>query len=93
MNKLKRAFIITMSLVLMATLVVALAPTSTQVHAQGKVESANLAKFAALLQYIRSEPTPSDVHPNHVLQISNFDSRVHRHLHNGVHNAVHRRDP
>ncbi len=39
----------------------------------GKVESANLAKFAALMKYIRSEPTPPDVHPSNVLQLAIFD--------------------
>ena len=76
MNKLKRAFIITMSLVLMATLVVALAPTSTQVHAQGKVESANLATFAALMQYIRSQPTPSDVKSANIPVLAALDTAL-----------------
>ncbi len=55
------------------------APTSTgaappSTRGQGKVDSANLAKFAALMQYIRSQPTPADVHPNNVLQLTIFDS-------------------
>ena len=41
---------------------------------QGKVESVNLAKFAALMKYIRSQPTPADVHANNVLQLAIFDS-------------------
>ncbi len=39
----------------------------------GKVESANLAKFAALMKYIRSDPTPSDVKANNVAQLALFD--------------------
>ena len=38
-------------------------PTNTPVQSQGKVDSDKLAKFAALMQHIRSEPTPSDVNP------------------------------
>ena len=34
----------------------------------------NLAKFAALMEHIRSQPTPADVHANNVLQLAIFDS-------------------
>ena len=74
MTQLKRALIITMSLVLMATLAVALSPTSTQVHAQSKVESDDLAKFVALMQYIRSTPTPSDVKASNIPLLSSLDT-------------------
>ena len=61
MNKLARALTIMIALVLAVTMLATLAPISTQVHGQNKVESDDLAKFAALMQYIRSQPTPSDV--------------------------------
>ncbi len=61
MNKLARALTIMIALVLAGTMLATLAPISTQVHGQNKVESDDLAKFAALMQYIRSQPTPSDV--------------------------------
>ena len=41
---------------------------------QANVTSANLAKFVALMQYVRSQPTPSDVHPNNVPQLAAFDT-------------------
>ena len=74
MNKLARALTITIALVLVATIVATVAPISTQAQSQGKVESANLSKFAALMKYIRSQPTPSDVHANNVAQLAIFDS-------------------
>ena len=76
MNKLKRALIITMSLALLTTLVVTLAPTSTQVHAQDKVESADLAKFVAVMQYIRSQPTPSDVKAANIPFLATLDNSL-----------------
>ena len=47
---------------------------SRPTQAQSNAESANLAKFVALMQYIRSTPTPSDVQANKVPELGLFDS-------------------
>ncbi len=60
------------SLSLTAALVLANSPT----RAQDSQESANLAKFVALAQYIRSQPTPDDVHSDNVAQLAAFDSAL-----------------
>ena len=52
----------------------ALAPIPTQ--AQGNVNSDDLAKFASLMQYIRSQPTPSDVKANNIPLLSTLDSAL-----------------
>ena len=41
-----------------------LVPTAAPVRAQNTVESDDLAKFVAVMQYIRSQPTPADVDQN-----------------------------
>ena len=48
----------------------ALTFSSHRSHAQASQQSDKLARFAALMQYIRSEPTPADVNANPLL----FDS-------------------
>ncbi len=48
--------------VIAIVLIAAVAPISTQ--AQDAVDSDDLAKFAAVMQYIRSQPTPADVDQN-----------------------------
>ena len=42
-------------------------------QAHGSADSDNLARFAALMQYIRSEPTPSDVNANGLLLFDTLD--------------------
>ena len=73
MNRLKRAFTVTIALVLAVTILATLAPISTQVHGQNKVESDDLAKFVALMQYIRSTPTPNDVKANNIPLLATLD--------------------
>ena len=46
-------------LLLAVTIVLTFLPAESE--AQASVDSANLARFAALMQYIRSQPTPDDV--------------------------------
>ena len=48
--------------------------TVSQSQAQTNVASPNLAQFVALMQYIRSEPTPADVHPNSVSELAVVNS-------------------
>ncbi len=60
-SKMNRIFIITTTTALMLTVILFYALSPTQSRAQDSVESADLAKFVALMQYIRSQPTPSDV--------------------------------
>ena len=74
MNKLKHAPIITMSIALVTTLVVALAPTSTQVHAQDTIDSDDLARFVAIMQYVRSQPTPADVDETTLASLAILDT-------------------
>ena len=55
---------------LTATLILAYSPT----QAQSSQDSKNLATFVALMQHIRSTPTPADVDPNKVSELAVFDS-------------------
>ncbi len=50
-----------------------MAGSSPAAQAQANAESGNLAKFAALMQYIRSQPTPSDVNSARVPVLAQFD--------------------
>ena len=43
-------------------------------QAQSRMESANLASFVSLMQYIRSEPTPPDVNSGRLPALVQFDS-------------------
>ena len=47
---------------------------STPAQGQANVDSADLAKFAALMQHIRSQPTPADVRAANVPVLAGFDS-------------------
>ncbi|MCY4652159.1 MAG: hypothetical protein OXC95_03235, partial [Dehalococcoidia bacterium] len=76
MSKMNRIFIITTTtaLMLMVTLLYALSPA--QSHAQDSVDSDDLAKFVALMQYIRSQPTPADVKANNILVLATLDTAL-----------------
>ncbi len=50
--------------------------TVSQSQAQSNVDSDHLAKFAALIQYIRSEPTPADVHADNIPLLSVANSNL-----------------
>ena len=67
MRRLKYASIV------LVILSLAIAAVSSPVKAQADVESANLAKFVALMQYIRSQPTPSDVTAARIPVLAQFD--------------------
>ena len=60
MNILRNTFILLVLLALAPGLIV----MSPSAQAQANVESDKLARFVALMQYIRTQPTPSDVHSN-----------------------------
>ncbi len=51
-------------------------PTNTPVQSQDSVDSNKLARFAALMQHIRSEPTPSDVNPALILLFDTLDNAL-----------------
>ena len=50
--------------------------TVSQSQAQTPVKSDDLAKFAALMQYIRFQPTPSDVKANNIPLLSTLDTNL-----------------
>ena len=71
-NILKYVSLTTAVIALAATLILAYSPT----RAQNAQESANFATFVALTQYIRSEPTPSDVHAVNVSALATLDAAL-----------------
>ena len=48
----------------------------SQSRAQADVDSAHLAKFAAIMQYIRSEPTPADVKADNIPLLATLDTNL-----------------
>lgn len=70
MSKVNRILIIAIATALALTAIFSPLP----IQAQDSEESPNLARFVALMQDIRSEPAPADVHPNNVAQLAVFDA-------------------
>ena len=59
--------------ILALTAIIASAPA---IYAQSKVDSDDLAKFTALMQYIRSQPTPSDVKADNIPFLATLDTAL-----------------
>ena len=70
----KKTLAIITALVLLSTIAIGVAYVPPSVQAQQSQESANLATFAALMQHIRAQPTPDDVHATNVPQLAFFDT-------------------
>ncbi len=71
---LKKTLTAITAFVLLSTIALGVVSIPSSAQAQGSQESANLAKFVALMQYIRSQPTPADVHAANVPALASFDS-------------------
>ena len=69
MRILKYALVGLTAIAIVAGLILLSRPT----QAQSNTESVNLAKFVALMQYIRSQPTPSDVNAARIPVLAQFD--------------------
>ena len=54
----------------------ALTFSSHRSHAQSSADSDDLAKFVAIMQYIRSQPTPSDVKADNIPLLSTLDTSL-----------------
>ena len=61
-------------IVLMLTAILILPSSPLPTQAQSKVDSPALAKFAAVMQYIRSQPTPSDVETAKLPALASLDT-------------------
>ena len=53
-----------------------LVPTAAPAQAQEAVDSDDLAKFVAVMQYIRSQPTPADVKAANILFLATLDNSL-----------------
>ena len=51
-------------------------PTNTPIQSQDSVDSDKLAKFVALMQYIRSTPTPADVKASNITLLATLDTAL-----------------
>ncbi len=71
-NALKYASAAIAVIMLAATLILAYSPT----QAQDKADSDDLAKFVALMQYIRSQPTPADVNQDQLGTLALLDTKL-----------------
>ena len=64
------------ALFFLGALIFGLPFTASQSQAQNTQDSPDLAKFAALLQYIRSQPTPTEVKADNIPVLENLDTAL-----------------